>query len=236
MLPPAPRHPADYGPLARYYDLLASLAFGGSLRRAQRAALAAGLAGLPAAPSPRVLVLGGGTGWLLRPLWRQCPTAQVLYLEVAPPMLARTAWHLRRSPPPPGAAIELRQGSEMALKPGEQFDAIVTFFVLDSFLPEALPGALARLDAARRPGAPWLVAEFRPAAGGWRRGLLDTMYWFFGWAVGLQARQLPPWPAELTARGLQLGWEQYFFGKAVAAQVWRTAPTWAAGSGAAPAS
>ncbi|NML66609.1 class I SAM-dependent methyltransferase [Hymenobacter sp. RP-2-7] len=219
--PPAPRHPADYGALARYYDLLAVVAFGGSLRRTQRAALAAGLAEL--GPAPRVLVLGGGPGWVLRPLWRQCPQAQVLYLEVAAPMLARTAARLRRTPPPPGASIELRLGSERALRPGEQFDALVTFFVLDSFLPETLPAALLRLDAARRPGAPWLVADFWPARGGWRRALLALMYWFFGWAVGLEARRMPPWPAGLAALGLRPTWEQRFFGGAVAAQVWRPA-------------
>ena len=220
-MPTPPHHPADYGPLARYYDLLATAAFGGSLRRAQRAALAAGLAGL--GPAPRVLVLGGGPGWVLRPLWRQCPRAQVLYLEVAAPMLARTAARLRRTPPPPGGAIELRLGSEAALGPAERFDAIITFFVLDSFLPAALPVALAQLQAARQPGAPWLVADFRPAHAGWRRGLLATMYWFFGWAVGLQARQLPPWPAGLADLGLRPTWERRFFGGAVAAQVWRPA-------------
>lgn len=219
MLAAAPNsHPADYGRLARYYDLLATLAFGGSLRRSQRAALAAGLAGLP--PGPRVLVLGGGPGWVLRPLWQQCPTAQVLYLEVAASMLACTATRLRRQAPPPGATVELRLGSEAALRPGEQFDAIITFFVLDSFLPALLPQALARLRAAARPGARWLVADFQPAAGGWRRALLATMYAFFKLAVGLQAQQLPPWPTELAALGLQLSWEKLFFGRAVAAQVW----------------
>ena len=217
--PPPRPHPADYGPLARYYDLLASLAFGGSLRRAQRAALAAGLASI--GPAPRVLVLGGGPGWVLGALWRACPTARVLYLEVSAPMLARTQARLQRRPPPPGGAVELRLGSEADLQPGEQFEALVTFFVLDSFLPDALPPALTQLAAARRPGAPWLVADFLPAAGGWRRALLAVMYWFFGRVVGLQARQLPPWPAALAARDLRLTWEQHFFGGAVAAQVWR---------------
>lgn len=219
MPPTPPHHPADYGRLARYYDLLAGLAFAGSLRRTQRAALAAGLRGL--APAPRVLVLGGGPGWVLHALWQRCPTAQVLYLEVAGPMLAHTAARLRRLPPPPGAAVELRQGSEADLRPDEQFDVLITFFVLDSFLPEALPKALARLGAARHPGAAWLVADFRPAAKGWRRGLLRLMYWFFGWAVGLSARQMPDWPAGLGALGLRLTWEKHFFGEAVAAQVWR---------------
>lgn len=214
-----PPHPGDYGRLARWYDLLATAAFAGSLRRAQRATLAAGLVGLPA--GARVLVLGGGPGWVLRPLWQSCPTAQVLYLDVSAAMLACTAARLHRQPPPPGAAVELRQGSEAALRPDEQFDALVTFFVLDSYLPAVLETALGQLHAARRPGAPWLVADFRPARRGWRRWLLAAMYLFFRLTVGLPVRQLPPWPAALAALELRPGWQRRYFGGAVAAQVWR---------------
>ncbi len=215
----APLAPAaDFGPVAGFYDALAGLAFGGALRRAQRATLAAGL---PPGPAPRVLVLGGGAGWVLGELWRQRPQAQVLYLETSAAMLARTRARLRRHPAPPGAALELRQGSEADLRPGEQFDVIVTFFVLDCFAAAALPGALARLQAARRPGAPWLVADFRPARRGWRHWLLAAMYLFFNLSVGLRVRRLPPWPTELAALGLAASWERRFFGGAVAGLVLR---------------
>ena len=211
-----PRHPADYGPVARYYDLLGGLAFAGALRRAQRATLRAGL---PASAAPRVLVLGGGTGWVLQAIWSRCPQAQVLYLEVSAAMLNRTRARLRRTPPPPGAAVELRQGTEAALRPDEQFDVIITFFVLDCFTAAGLPGVLAQLLAARLPGGAWLVADFRPARRGWRRWLLATMYLFFGIAVKLEVRQLPPWPAALAALGLRVGWQRRFFAGAIAGLV-----------------
>lgn len=216
---PTPAAGADFGPVAGFYDLLAGLVFGGALRRAQRAALAAGLP----AGAPRLLVLGGGAGWVLTEIWRQRPQAQVLYLEASAAMLARTRARLGRYPPPPGAALELRQGTEAALRPEEQFDAILTFFVLDCFTEAALPGALARLQAARRPGAPWLVADFRPARRGWRRWLVRAMYVFFGLTVGLRARRLPPWQAELAELGLRPVWKQYFFKKAMVSCVLREA-------------
>ncbi len=208
----------DFGRVASFYDALAGLVFGGALRRAQRAALAAGL---PPGPAPRLLVLGGGAGWVLTEIWRQRPQAHVLYLELSAAMLARTSARLRRSPPPPGATVELRQGTEAALRPGEQFDAIITFFVLDCFTEAALPLALARLRAARRPTAPWLVADFRPARRGWRRWLLGTMYLFFRLTVGLRTRQLPPWPAELRKLGLYPTHKQYFFQKSITTVVWQ---------------
>jgi len=215
---PTPHPDADFGPVAGFYDGLAGLVFGGALRRAQRNTLAAGL---PPGAAPRVLVLGGGAGWVLTELWRQRPQAQVLYLEVSAAMLARTQARLRQHPAPPGATLELRQGTEAALRPGEQFDVIVTFFVLDCFTAAALPGALGRLHAARRADAPWLVTDFRPARRGWRRWLLQAMYWFFGFTVGLRARQLPPWPTALAALGLRPRWEQHFFGQAIAGVVLR---------------
>ena len=218
--PPAAGHPPgmDFGPVARIYDALAGLAFGGALRRAQRAALRAGL---PPGPAPRLLVLGGGAGWVLGEIWRQRPGAQVLYLELSAAMLARTRARLRRRPPPPGAALELRQGTEADLRPGEQFDALITFFVLDCFTAAALPAALTRLAAARRPGAPWLVADFGPARRGWRRWLLQAMYLFFRLTVGLRTRQLPPWPEELAKLGLTPTQKQHFFGKAITSLVWQ---------------
>ena len=217
---PPPNAGADFGRVAGFYDLLAGLVFGGALRAAQRAALAAGL---PAGPAPRLLVLGGGAGWVLTEIWRQRPQARVLYLEASAAMLARTRARLRRYPPPPGAALELRQGTEAALRPEEQFEAILTFFVLDCFTEAALPGALARLQAARRPGAPWLVADFRPARRGWRRWLVRAMYVFFGLTVGLQARRLPPWRAELARLGLHLIWKRYFFKNSIVSCVLREA-------------
>lgn len=217
--PSAASHPPgmDFGPVASFYDLLAGLVFGGALRRAQRAAL---VAGLPPGPAPRLLVLGGGAGWVLTEIWRQRPQAHVLYLELSAAMLERTRTRLRCSPPPPGATVELRQGTEAALQPGEQFEAIITFFVLDCFTEAALPAALSRLKAARQPGAPWLVADFLPARRGWRRWLLQTMYLFFGVTVGLRTRQLPLWPTALTKLGLYPTEKRYFFQKAIESSVW----------------
>lgn len=217
---------ADFGRVAGVYDLLAGLVFGSALRRAQRAALAAGLPARALNSAPRVLVLGGGTGWLLADIWRQCPGARVLYLEASDGMLARTRARLRRHPVPPGAALELRQGTEADLAdlhPDERFDVLITFFVLDCFSAAELPAALARLDAARQPGAPWLVADFRPARRGWRRALLAAMYWFFRLMSGLRVRRLPPWPAALAALGLRPAWRRHYYGGAVAALVLREA-------------
>jgi SAM-dependent methyltransferase len=211
--------PADFGRVARVYDQLAQVVFGQAQRRAQLAALRAGLP--LAGPAPQVLVLGGGPGWVLTELLRQCPAARVLYLETSAAMLGQAQARLARLASERQVQVEFRQGSERDLRPSEQFDAVITFFVLDCFTLDDFPGAVARLQAARRPGAPWLVADFRPPRRWWQRGLLRAMYLFFGAAVGLRARQLPPWPTALAKICSTTTYKSNSYYGFIAAQVWR---------------
>ncbi len=217
-MPASSLPPADFSRVARVYDWLARLVFGQAQRRAQLAALQVGLP--LAGPTPQVLVLGGGAGWMLTELLRQCPAARVLYLETSAVMLGQAQARLARYAPEATAQVEFRQGSERDLRPGEQFDLIVTFFVLDCFTLEDLPGAMARLQATRRRGAPWLVADFQPPRNWWQRGLLRAMYLFFGAAVGLRARQLPPWSATLAAISNTNIYQSDFYSGFITSQVW----------------
>lgn len=201
------------------YDALAGLVFGRALQNAQRVALAS----LPAG-APHVLVLGGGTGWVLTEVLRRRPLATVLYLEASPRMLARARTRLGRECPAATAQVEFRHGTQAALGPTERFDVLVTFFVLDCVALPHLDGALARLRAAQRPGAPWLLAEFRPAQRGWRRALLTLMYAFFRLTTGLRARELPDLLPALARLGLQPARHDTFFGGAVEAVVFQERP------------
>lgn len=208
---------AGFDRVAAFYDPLAQLVFGQALRRAQQAALAAGLP--PGAP--RVLVIGGGAGWVLLEVLRQRPAAQVLYLEASPRMLAQARARLGGQLPAAAPQVEFRLGTEAALAPGETFDAVLTFFFLDLFEPVRLRQVVARLAAARRSHAPWLLADFALPRRWWQRALLATMYRFFGFATGISARQLPPIHAELARLGLRAGSPARFFGGMVEALVWR---------------
>lgn len=206
--------PTGFDRVAWCYDALTSMVFGPALKRAQRAALA----GLPAG-APHVLILGGGTGWVLTEMLRRRPGATVLYLEASPNMLARARARLARTRPRAAAQVEFRHGTQAALATAESFDVIVTFFVLDCLPAADLAAALAQLRAAQRPGAPWLLADFRPARGGWRRALLALMYAFFRLTTGLRARELPDLRPALARLGLRPTGSSTFYGGAVEAVV-----------------
>jgi tRNA (cmo5U34)-methyltransferase len=204
---------------AWFYDALAALVFGSSQQAAQRAALR----GLPQG-APHVLILGGGTGWVLGEVLRRVPAATVLYLEASPKMLARARARLVREFPQAVGQVEFRHGTQAALQPGERFGAIITFFVLDCIPSADLGAALAQLRAALLPGAPWLVADFRPARHGWRHWLLRLMYTFFRLTTGLRAREMPDLRTALGELGLMPGLPQLFFGGAIEALIFTENP------------
>ncbi|MFC7669426.1 methyltransferase [Hymenobacter humi] len=214
-LPPANTEPpTGFDRVAWCYDALAGLVFGPAQKAAQRAALD----GLPQG-TPHVLILGGGTGWVLTEVLQRRPRATVLYLEASPNMLVRARERLSQDCPQAVAQVEFRHGTQAALSPTEGFDCIITFFVLDCIaLPEIEP-ALARLRAALRPGAPWLLADFRPARRGWRRALLQAMYAFFQLTTGLRARELPDLHPALARLGLEPAHSSVFYSGAIEAAV-----------------
>jgi tRNA (cmo5U34)-methyltransferase len=203
--------------VAAFYNPLARLVYGSALQAAQRAALAAGLP----AGAPRVLIIGGGTGWVLLEVLRYRPLAQVLYLEASPRMLERARAALAAQLPAAGTQVEFRLGTETALLPTDTFDVVVTFFLLDLFEPMRLRQLIGRLRAAARPGASWLLADFAAPHVWWQRGLLAAMYGFFRFTAGISARTLPPIHQELARVGLRPVHERRFFGGMVEAVVWQ---------------
>lgn len=223
MVPLSPRSPPEnlvgFDRVAWFYDALAALVFGSALRAAQRAALR----GLPAG-APHVLILGGGTGWVLIEVLRRVPAATVLYLEASPNMLARARARLQRELPQAVGRVEFRHGTQAALQPTERFGAIITFFVLDCIPLADLGTALAHLRATQIPGTPWLVADFRPARHGWRHWLLRSMYTFFHLTTGLHAQQMPDLRTALGRVGLTAGPMRLFFGGAIEALIFTETP------------
>ncbi|MBH8560523.1 class I SAM-dependent methyltransferase [Hymenobacter negativus] len=215
----APEKLVGFDQAAWFYDALAGLVFGSSQQAAQQSALR----GLPGG-APHVLILGGGTGWVLGEVLRRVPAATVLYLEASPKMLARARARLAHELPQAVGRVEFRHGTQAALQPAERFGAIITFFVLDCIPSADLRTALAQLRAAQHPGAPWLVADFRPARRGWRHWLLQLMYLFFRLTTGLRAREMPDVRTALGRLGLAASPPQLFFGGAIEALIFTENP------------
>lgn len=207
---------AGFDRVAAFYDPLSRLVYGPALLRAQQHALATGLP--PGAP--HLLVIGGGTGAVLLEILRLRPQATIVYLEASPQMLAKARALLHRQHPMATLQVVFQLGTEKILTKPEVFDGIITFFFLDLFDPQRLRQVATDLNAARRPMAPWLLADFAPPQRWWQRVLLMAMYRFFRFTTGISGRDMPPIQAELARLGLQVTNQQPFFKGMVQASVW----------------
>jgi ubiquinone/menaquinone biosynthesis C-methylase UbiE len=199
----------DFDGLARSYRGLEFLAFGRDLERA-RFCLLEGLVGCR-----EILVLGEGDGRCLAQLVRAAPLARIRCVDASAAMLARAA--ARLTDPAVRARVDFEQADALALSlPAERYDAVVTLFFLDCFLPGQVSALVGRVRDSLQPGARWLWADFACPPRGWRRWqariALPLLYLFFRWQTGLPARALPPAEEILAAAGFAREAEREFQG------------------------
>ncbi|WP_165864895.1 class I SAM-dependent methyltransferase [Rufibacter latericius] len=203
----------DFNSIAPVYDLMAKLVFG----KAQQQAQAHFLSLVPA--NARVLILGGGSGWILPELLRQSNPGYVLYLEPSPKMVGKAQDRLAKVATE--TEVEFRLGTEKDLLPHETFHVVLTPFVLDLFSPDQALGMMQRLSQALLPGGLWLHTDFctpktQPL---WQKLLLWGMYRFFRVVSHISARGLPPFEALFQEIGYKTRHDAFFYAGFIRAQV-----------------
>lgn len=176
----------SFDAIAPFYDHLAHLVFGRTLERAQLSLLHQ----LP--EGGRWLLLGGGTGWLLKHVMDRCQPDSVLYLEASGRMLDLAQKRLANQSN--GQKISFRLGTEAALAAADSFDVILTPFVLDLFPERWLEQVMIPVLAGKlKPGGYWLSTDFVPTTVWWQRLLARCMLIFFGLTTGIHTTRLPDW-------------------------------------------
>ena len=209
MISPA----ADFNRIAPVYDALKRVVFGRALERAQ----AVFLNRIP--PGALVLIVGGGTGWLLEPLLTAHPAGRVVYLEASARMLARASRRVLSHQLL--GTVEFRLGNETTLQLSERFDVVITPFVLDLFTEQTLQTRLLpRLRRALRPGGQWFITDFVPVTGWKHEILIQSMIRFFRLTANIEARELADWQTLMAEAGLQLRERQSRVNGLVSAEVW----------------
>lgn len=203
----------DFDWIAPAYDTLAFVVFGRRLKRAQ----AVYLNRIPSGAS--VLVVGGGTGWLLEPLLTSGSPQRIVYLESSTRMLARASRRMLNHPLL--GTVEFRLGDETALRPSDRFDVVIMPFVLDLFTADTLrTSVIPRLRNVLRPGGHWLVTDFVRSSVWWERALVWTMIQFFRLTADIETRQLADWQQLLSEAGLTRRERSPQVGGMVSAEVW----------------
>jgi tRNA (cmo5U34)-methyltransferase len=215
------RIPAAFNRSVWFYDRLAQLIFGGVIRQSQMQLLSF----IPAGAS--VLLLGGGTGWILEDLAQLHIPLEITYLEASPIMLAK-ARQVAAQLSNEFLKINFQLGTETSLGPEESFNVIFTPFVLDLYPTNQVKRMTHDLHLHLKPTGLWLLADFfispdkeKGWPKWWKLATVKIMYSFFGWMEGLTTKSLPDLPLVFQELSLNLLSSQSFLQGFICSQVYQ---------------
>ncbi|MGH9645857.1 MAG: class I SAM-dependent methyltransferase [Bryobacteraceae bacterium] len=162
----------------------------------------------------RALVLGDGDGRFLRELLRRSSAVRADYVDLSGRMLelARRRAGIDR--------VDYKQADALTLRlPHDEYDLIATHFFFDCFGPSELERLIGRIADVAKPGAQWIVSEFRtsnvPA-----RLVVSALYLFFGITTGLKTRRLADHRPIMRAHGFRLMSASLSSGALVVSELW----------------
>lgn len=192
----------NFDSIAPRYDALARRIYGEAIRDAQAYFLPL------ISPSAKVLILGGGTGWVLAEVLKMRPDLTVCYIEASAEMIRLSRARFMHGE---DRGVHYIHGTESAIPAHVKFDVAITAFYFDLFSPATLRGVIAKIQRAMVPGGLWLASDFVANRVLWQRMLLWSMYRFFRGLCGIEAKALSPWETLMSATDMKAEQEQYFF-------------------------
>lgn len=201
----------NYDNAASFYDRLSLLVFGNTLVKAQVYLLKF----IP--PSSRVLIVGGGTGWILEELTKVHPQdLHITYVELSAKMLSRT-----RKRTIADNEVRFIHSAIEDVRFFQKFDVIITPFLFDSFSEPTLEEIFAYLHQQLKPGGLWLYADFKKTNVWWQQVVLKTMLVFFKLICNIEAGKLPDVERQFALRNYTKTEEESFFDGFIVATVYQ---------------
>ena len=202
---------ANFNNSAWFYDGLSRLVYGRALINAQLYLLSF------IEPGSRVLIVGGGTGWILEKLTKMHPSGlHITYVEVAVAMMDLS----KKRDTGSNEVVYIQNAIEQVnLTP--DFDVVITPFLFDNFTEQTLHTVFAYIHALLKPDGLWLNADFQLTGKWWQQLLLKSMFVFFRLICGIEASKLPGIKTRFTANSYAMVDEKAFFNDFIVANVYR---------------
>jgi ubiquinone/menaquinone biosynthesis C-methylase UbiE len=202
---------ANYNNAAWFYDGLSRLVYGHALIRAQVYLLGF----IP--KNTKVLVVGGGTGWILEEIAKIHPSGlQITYVEVSAKMISRA-----KSRTTTGNRVTFINNAIENIRLPADFDVVLTPFLFDSFTPQTLEKVFGHIHLLLKSGSRWLHADFQVTEKWWQRLLLKLMLTFFKIVCKIEASKLPDTDKQFEQYGYETVAKQPFFRDFVISTVYR---------------
>ena len=191
-----------YDRVSFFYDGLARLVFGDQQVKAQEFLLD----GIP--PNANILIVGGGTGWILESIAAKIPAGlHITYIDASERMIEKA----RRRKCGDNAVTFLAATIEDVSLPAGSFNVVITPFLFDNFTQSMSERVFAVLDRSLIANGVWLYTDFEQPKGTSHRWLLKLMYIIFRAMAGIKARSLPDMERLFSGAGFTKVAEQKFY-------------------------
>jgi ubiquinone/menaquinone biosynthesis C-methylase UbiE len=202
---------ANYNNSAWFYDRLSRLVYGRALINAQVYLLQY----IPS--NSNILIVGGGTGWILEELTKIYPSGlRITYVEVASHMMALSQ---KRNIGENGVSY-INDAIENVSVPGN-FDVVITPFLFDNFTEQTLTVVFSHIHALIKPTGVWLNADFQLTGKWWQKVMLKSMLLFFRLLCGIESSKLPEIEKQFEKHGYKEIAQKTFYGEFIVSKVYR---------------
>ncbi len=199
-----------YDNASLFYDRLSAIIFGKQLLEAQVHYLHL----IPA--NAKVLIVGGGSGWILHAI-DKVHTCDLLitYVDASPKMTA-----IARNSYDGNNLVDFIPEDILEVEIAGKYDVIITPFFFDNFKEKEAAEILERLNTMLSNEGLWLYTDFRDNKVIVHRLLLRCMYLFFAVLCGVKANKLPDMHHLFLKYGYSMKDERLLINGFVESRVW----------------
>ncbi len=200
----------NYDNSAPFYDRLSRLIFG-------RALINAPVHFLPLIPAnSSVLIVGGGTGWILEEIARVHPFGlSITYVEIS----ARMTDLSRKRNVAGNHVVFINQPVQDVSLSAQ--DVVITPFLFDNFTEANVPPLFDHIHQQLKPGGIWLNTDFQISGKWWQHVLLKSMLLFFKVLCGVESWRLPDADKQFQLNDYVTTGKQTFYGDFVVTRCYR---------------
>jgi len=202
---------SNYDNSAWFYDPLSKLVYGKALVKAQVYLLQF------IQPNTKILLVGGGTGWILEELTRIYPSGlNITYVEISAKM---TALSQKRNIGN-NRVIYINNAIENVDLPND-FDVIITPFLFDNFTGQTLQKVFAHINTVLKPNGIWLNTDFQLTGKWWQQILLKSMLLFFRIWCNIESKTIINIDPYFNEAGYTVIDDRSFFGEFIISKAYK---------------
>lgn len=172
---------SGYDKIAPFYDNMVGLCLGKNIFDAQVHFFKE----IPS--SANVLILGGGTGWIVKQLFKINHNCKIWYIDSSEKMIEIAIKGTQQY------NTVFIHGNENDIPVNVQFDAVITNFYLDCFSHQELTSITDKIKRSLHTNGIWIVTEFVDTGRTRHQFLLWTMHQFFKWVCKHPNTRLVDW-------------------------------------------